>query len=166
MAPQKRATPTQVINLIYIRAAIEANTGVKLSLEQVRQYLVEEGLISQRQAQTKAPIFNGYAEYFASDDFAIEDKPSERPTAQDLDYKSSWGNMSDAEADGGDNVWDISYVYEDNQISKAETELSAWLEHKLDEGLCITRLTGILEFAKLTMMVNAIDFDFEYEDDE
>lgn len=74
--------------------------------------------------------------------------------------------MSDAEADGGDNVWDISYVYEDNQISKAETELSAWLEHKLDEGLCITRLTGILEFAKLTMMVNAIDFDFEYEDDE
>lgn len=87
MAPYKRAVPTQVINLIYIRAAIEANTGVKLSLEQVRQYLVEEGLISQRQAQTKAPIFNGYAEYFASDDFAIEDKPSDRLTENELNIK-------------------------------------------------------------------------------
>jgi hypothetical protein len=52
------------INLIYIRAAIEANTGVRLSLERTREYLVEEGLITQRQADEEAAIFRGYGEFY------------------------------------------------------------------------------------------------------
>jgi hypothetical protein len=53
------------VNLVYVRAAIEANTGVYgLSLEQVRQYLVEEGLLTVDQARKYAPIFNGYDEFF------------------------------------------------------------------------------------------------------
>lgn len=160
MAPYKRAVPTQVINLIYIRAAIEANTGVKLSLEQVRQYLVEEGLITQKQAQTKAPIFSGYAEYFASDEFAIEDNPSDRPTEHDLNMK--WGQMSE-EDEEYDNVLDISYVYEDTQVEKASEELSEWVQDKIEEGISIMRLLGVLEFTKLTMMMENT-YEFEEED--
>jgi len=53
------------VNLHYIRAAIEANTGVTgLSLEQVRDYLVEEGLLTPSQAKRHAHIFTGYGEFF------------------------------------------------------------------------------------------------------
>jgi len=53
------------VNLHYIRAAIEANTGVTgLSLEQVRDYLVEEGLLTPAQAKKHAHIFTGYGEFF------------------------------------------------------------------------------------------------------
>ena len=53
------------VNLHYIRAAIEANTGVYgLSLEQVREYLIEEGLLTRSEAMSRAHIFNGYAEFF------------------------------------------------------------------------------------------------------
>jgi len=53
------------VNLHYIRAAIEANTGVTgLSLEQVRDYLVEEGLLTPAQAKKYAHIFTGYSEFF------------------------------------------------------------------------------------------------------
>ncbi len=55
------------INLIYIRAAIEANTGVRLSLERTREYLVEEGLITQRQADEEAGLFRGYGECYNED---------------------------------------------------------------------------------------------------
>tara|TARA_R110000796_G_scaffold53402_1_gene125384 strand:- start:3133 stop:3390 length:258 start_codon:yes stop_codon:yes gene_type:complete len=55
------------INLHYIRAAIEANTGVRLTLERTRELLVEEGLITQRQADTEAVIFRGYGEFFNED---------------------------------------------------------------------------------------------------
>jgi hypothetical protein len=55
------------INLHYIRAAIEANTGVRLTLERTREYLVEEGLITQRQADKEAMIFRGYGEFFQED---------------------------------------------------------------------------------------------------
>ncbi len=33
----------------YARAAIEANTGIRLTLEKTHQYLVEEGLIKESQ---------------------------------------------------------------------------------------------------------------------
>jgi hypothetical protein len=56
-----------VINLIYIRAAIEANTGQRLSLERVRQLLVEEGLITPSQARDHAQIFTGYGDFFSFD---------------------------------------------------------------------------------------------------
>lgn len=55
------------INLHYIRAAIEANTGIRLSLERTRDLLVEEGLITKAQARKYAKIFRGYSEYFDSE---------------------------------------------------------------------------------------------------
>lgn len=55
------------INLHYIRAAIEANTGVRLTLERTRELLVEEGLITKAQARKHAKIFRGYSEYFDSE---------------------------------------------------------------------------------------------------
>ena len=56
-----------MINLIYIRAAIEANTGVHLTLEKTRQYLLEEGLITKKQADEDAVIFTGYGDLFFGD---------------------------------------------------------------------------------------------------
>jgi hypothetical protein len=55
------------INLHYIRAAIEANTGVKLTLAEVRRYLVEEKLITPEQARRNAQIFTGYGEFYETD---------------------------------------------------------------------------------------------------
>ena len=60
-------SPTNSINLIYIRAAIEAATGVSLKLEEVRQYLLEEGLITPKQAKKEATIFRGYGEFYDYD---------------------------------------------------------------------------------------------------
>lgn len=57
-----------MVNLIYIRAAILQATGKKLSLEQVRDYLLSEGLISTRQAQDENLIFRGYDEFFGFDE--------------------------------------------------------------------------------------------------
>lgn len=75
------------INLIYIRAAIEANTGVRLSLERTREYLVEEGLITQRQADEDAGIFRGYGEFY-NEDFAsslIKEDPQD--VKEDLEWE-------------------------------------------------------------------------------
>ena len=57
-----------MINLHYIRAAIEAATGIHLTLPEVRTYLVEEGLITQRQADEDAALFTGYGDLFEFDD--------------------------------------------------------------------------------------------------
>lgn len=70
MAQTEQKNTSEVINLVYIRAAIEANTGVRLPLKLVRRYLVEEGLISHTDARTKAPIFRDYREYFKTEDFS------------------------------------------------------------------------------------------------
>ena len=59
--------PKNSINLIYIRAAIEAATGVRLSLKDVRRYLLEEGLITPKQARDEATIFRGYKEFYEQD---------------------------------------------------------------------------------------------------
>jgi len=56
-----------MINLIYIRAAIEQATGQRLTLARVRELLVEEGLITARQAAEKATIFSGYNDFFHYD---------------------------------------------------------------------------------------------------
>lgn len=53
-----------MINLVYIRAAIEANTGIRLSLEETREYLLEEGLISRKD---DAVIFTGYGDLYWTD---------------------------------------------------------------------------------------------------
>lgn len=63
-----------MINLIYIRAAIRANTGIDLPLPKVLQYLVEEGLVTPAQAKDPDLIFRGYSEYFDSDSADITDQ--------------------------------------------------------------------------------------------
>ena len=62
------SSPKNSINLIYIRAAIEAATGVRLGLNDVRRYLLEEGLITPKQAVDEATIFRGYREFYYRDD--------------------------------------------------------------------------------------------------
>jgi hypothetical protein len=59
-----------MINLIYIRAAIRERTGQELSLETVRDLLLEEGLITEKQANSRDLIFRGYAEYFDTEESA------------------------------------------------------------------------------------------------
>jgi len=76
MALYKKPSRTQAINLIYIRAAIEANTGVRLSLEDVRRYLIEEGLITKTQAKKHATIFKGYQDYYPAEEFSIKALPN------------------------------------------------------------------------------------------
>lgn len=39
-----------MINLVYIRAAILSNTGVKLKLKEVAQYLIDEGYLRRDEA--------------------------------------------------------------------------------------------------------------------
>lgn len=58
------------MNIIYIRAAIEAATGIRLKLEEVKQYLLEENLVSN--AKAKHLIFRGYSEFY--DYFYKQDK--------------------------------------------------------------------------------------------
>ena len=62
------------INLHYIRAAIEANTGQRLTLERVRELLVEEGLITKSQAERNAQLFTGYSDFY---DDTTESRKSE-----------------------------------------------------------------------------------------
>ena len=70
---------SEIINLNYIRAAIEAKTGKRLKLTEIRRLLVEEGLITASEAKKYAPIFNDYREYFRTEDFSVDDLPkSER----------------------------------------------------------------------------------------
>jgi len=68
---KKQNKPTKVINLHYVRAAIENGTGIRLSLEEVRALLVEEKLITPYQARNYCPIFKGYTRFFDDDDFTV-----------------------------------------------------------------------------------------------
>lgn len=59
-----------MINIIYIRAAIEAATGIRVSLEDTRQLLLEEGLITRKQYHNNCYMGVDYGslfEYDASD---------------------------------------------------------------------------------------------------
>ena len=64
------ATPSNAINLVYIRAAIEHATGQRLPLEEIRTLLVEEGLITPSQAKKHAQPFRGYAEFYEGEEFS------------------------------------------------------------------------------------------------
>lgn len=50
------------INIYYIRAAIEANTGRRLTLSQTRDLLVEEGLLTRKQAKRHCSSMS-YSQY-------------------------------------------------------------------------------------------------------
>ena len=63
-------------NLYYVRAAVEAATGVKLTLNQMRDYLIEEGMIDSNDDQYFP--FRGYKDFYAYDTY-------ERELAFDLD---------------------------------------------------------------------------------
>lgn len=66
-----------MINLIYIRAAIRERTGQELSLDKVRDLLLEEGLITPKQAADDNLIFRGYEEYFETEEAAKTVEPVE-----------------------------------------------------------------------------------------
>jgi hypothetical protein len=61
-------------NLYYIRAAIQERTGQVLTFDRIRQLLLEEGLISQRELDDNpmAQEFDGYGRYFATEDCSVE----------------------------------------------------------------------------------------------
>jgi len=68
-----------MINLHYIRAAIQQATGTRLTLERTRELLVEEGLITQKQADNDADLFKGYSDYYYTDtaEAAVDDLDTE-----------------------------------------------------------------------------------------
>tara|TARA_R110002153_G_scaffold223855_1_gene376438 strand:- start:2327 stop:2560 length:234 start_codon:yes stop_codon:yes gene_type:complete len=59
-----------MINLIYIRAAIEEKTGIRLPLHTVIDYLFSEGLINRTEANGTNLIFRGYSEYYSMEDYS------------------------------------------------------------------------------------------------
>jgi len=71
------------INLIYIRAAIEAATGIRLSLKEVRRYLLEEGLITPKQAREEATVFRGYGEFY---DYDNPDRRDRSNSTRELNF--------------------------------------------------------------------------------
>jgi len=58
-----------VVNLHYVRAAIEANTGQRLRFSEIRKLLVEEGLMTARQAREDARAFEGYGSLYSTESF-------------------------------------------------------------------------------------------------
>ena len=56
-----------MINLPYVRAAIHAATGTWLTLRRTRELMVEEGLITQQQADLQAQLFVDYSEFYSHD---------------------------------------------------------------------------------------------------
>lgn len=60
-------------NLYYIRAAIQQRTGQVLKFDRIRQLLLEEGLISQKELETNplSKEFDGYGRYFATEDCSV-----------------------------------------------------------------------------------------------
>jgi hypothetical protein len=82
-------------NLYYIRAAIQERTGQVLTFDRIRQLLLEEGLISQRELDDNpmAQEFDGYGRYFATEDCSVEVPLEPRRFIPDLleedfDYES------------------------------------------------------------------------------
>lgn len=62
----------KIINIHYIRAAIEEATGVRLSLTETKDYLVSENMIPESKA--KKIIFKGYSglyDYFYGQDHNV-----------------------------------------------------------------------------------------------
>lgn len=59
-------------NIHFIRAAILDATGQELTLEETRDILVEEGLLTPIQA--KKIIFRGYAEFYEDYETKIEEE--------------------------------------------------------------------------------------------
>lgn len=67
-----------LVNLWYVRAAIEQKLGLKLKLRQVAQYLYEEGLLTLSQADTAIFYCYNYSVFF-DDSRKIKLKLEEEP---------------------------------------------------------------------------------------
>jgi hypothetical protein len=79
------------VNLHYIRAAILAGTGIKLSLRKTAQYLVSEGLITDAKAKQALNFsFNIYHPVSQSD------KPLDNPIPIDVSM-STWTDVDENE---------------------------------------------------------------------
>ena len=61
-----------MLNLVYIRAAIRENTGYELTLERIRDLLLEEGLITRQQASDPELIFKNYDDYYYTEEASRE----------------------------------------------------------------------------------------------
>lgn len=85
-------TKRRMFNLLYIRAAIEQKTGIKLRLKQVADYLVELGLITKSEAITA--IFYGYDSY---DRTTNHTKPLANPQPVDLELNKFDKSFEDAD---------------------------------------------------------------------
>lgn len=75
-----------MINLIYIRAAIQEKTGKVLPLEDIVDLLVEEGLITKDQATDENLIFRGYAEFFETEEAATTIEHADHYIDREDDY--------------------------------------------------------------------------------
>ena len=71
----KREGTSKPVNLIYVRAAVEAATGIEVPLEKLKQYLLQEGLITPYEAKHNCPIFTGYGPYYSNEDFSVDQTP-------------------------------------------------------------------------------------------
>lgn len=74
-----------MINIHFIRAAIRAKTNIELSLEETRDILVSEGMLSA--AKAKTILFRGYGEfygYFYKQDDNLAEAKKIRSTPLDL----------------------------------------------------------------------------------
>ena len=76
-----------MLNLIYIRAAIRENTGRELTLQRIKDLLLEEGLITPSQAKDPDLIFTGYSKYFGTEVAAVDEEVIEKSSFVDR-YKT------------------------------------------------------------------------------
>lgn len=75
-----------MVNLIYIRAAIQQETGKVLPLDEIIDLLVDEGLITQQQAQDENLIFRGYDEFFETEEAATRVERADQYVQKEEDY--------------------------------------------------------------------------------
>jgi len=95
--------PQTLINLVYVRAAIEQATGIRLSLEKTRQYLVEEGLITPKQAKTEATIFRGYSDFYEDDSCYASSKEQIEPEIISIEDEIGRENLCERQGLGKEN---------------------------------------------------------------
>lgn len=75
-----------MVNLIYIRAAIQQETGKILPLDEIIDLLVDEGLITEQQAQDENLIFRGYEEFFETEEAATRVEQADQYVQKEEDY--------------------------------------------------------------------------------
>lgn len=65
------------MNVVYIRAAIQQETGIRLTYKQVIAYLLEEKMITK--AQSKRMLFPGYEKLFPAIPMNWDKEPETEP---------------------------------------------------------------------------------------